>query len=75
VPLMTFTRDWRTAAALAAPSETYLAAMATGLREAHGWSSTQIDRYLSALPGCSDRVSRRWPSRSAMAIETRTAFP
>jgi hypothetical protein len=30
----------------------YLAAMATGLREAHGWSLTQIGRYLSALPGC-----------------------
>jgi hypothetical protein len=31
----------------------YLAAMATGLREAHGWSIAQIDRYLAALPGCS----------------------
>jgi hypothetical protein len=56
VPLMTFTRDWRAVATLAASSESYLAAMATGLREAHGWSSTQIDRYLSAIPGCSDRI-------------------
>jgi hypothetical protein len=50
-PLVTFTRDLDTAPGLAAPSATYLAAMATGLREAHGWSQMQIDRYLSALPG------------------------
>jgi hypothetical protein len=52
VPLMTFTRDWQAAATLVAPSGSYLAAMATGLREAHGWSPMQIERYLSALPGC-----------------------
>jgi len=51
VPLVTFTRDRRAAPKLAAPSAAYLAAMATGLREAHGWSPMQIDRYLSALPG------------------------
>jgi len=53
VPLVTFTRDRRSASTLLAPTVLYLAAMATGLREAHGWSLTQIDRYLSALPGCS----------------------
>jgi hypothetical protein len=51
VPLVTFTRDPDTASGLTAPSAAYLAAMATGLREAHRWSQTQIDRYLSALPG------------------------
>jgi hypothetical protein len=51
VPLLTFTRDRHTAPKLAAPSSAYLAAMATGLREIHGWSHTQISRYLSALPG------------------------
>jgi hypothetical protein len=51
VPLVTFTRDWHSTPTLAAPTVLYLAAMATGLREAHGWSRTQIDRYLSALPG------------------------
>ena len=51
VPLLTFTRDRDTAPMLAAPSAAYLAAMATGLREAHGWSEVQINRYLSALPG------------------------
>jgi hypothetical protein len=51
VPLVTFTRDWRRPSSLVAPTIAYLAAMATGLREAHRWSGTQIDRYLSALPG------------------------
>ena len=51
VPLMTFTRDPDTVPGLAAPSAAYLATMATGLREAHGWSPMQIHRYLSALPG------------------------
>ncbi len=58
VPLVTFTRDRRSASKLVAPAAYYLAAMATGLREAHGWSPTQIDRYLSALPGC---VEHRGP--------------
>ena len=49
--MVTFTRDPDTAPGLAAPSAAYLAAMATGLREAHGWSQMQVDRYLSALPG------------------------
>jgi hypothetical protein len=60
VPLVTFTRDRRSASTLVAPTVLYLAAMATGLREAHGWSLRQIDRYLSALPGCS--VEHRLPS-------------
>jgi hypothetical protein len=50
LPLVTFTRERRDASAYAAPSEPYLAAMAIGLREAHGWSEVQIDRYLSAIP-------------------------
>jgi hypothetical protein len=59
VPLVTFTRDRRSASTLVAPTLLYLAAMATGLREAHGWSLRQIDRYLSTLPGCS--VEHRLP--------------
>lgn len=51
VPLVTFTRDPDTGPGLAAPSAAYLATMATGLREAYGWSQTQIDRYLSTLCG------------------------
>jgi hypothetical protein len=57
VPLVTFTRDRRSASTLMAPTVHYLAAMATGLREAHGWSFTQIDRYLSALPGAASSVA------------------
>ena len=56
---MTFTRDRDTAPMLAAPSAAYLAAMATGLREAHGWSRVQIDRYLSALPGVAPQLGGR----------------
>lgn len=51
LPLVTFTRPRPTESPLAAPSAPYLAAMAIGLREAHGWSEVQIDRYLSELPG------------------------
>ena len=51
LPLVTFTRPRTTASLLAAPSAPYLAAMAIGLREAHGWSEVQINGYLSALPG------------------------
>ena len=47
VPLVTFTRDRRSVSTLAPPTVLYLAAMATGLREAHGWSPALIDRYLS----------------------------
>ena len=56
VPLVTFTHDRDTAPMLAAPSAAYLAAMATGLREAHGWSEVQINRYLSALPGVAPAI-------------------
>ena len=51
IPLVTFTRERHTAPSLASPSPLYLAAMASGLREAHGWPQRQIDRYLAALPG------------------------
>jgi hypothetical protein len=57
VPLVTFTRDRHSASTLLAPNVHYLAAMATGLREAHWWSRTQIERYLSALPGVQRRAS------------------
>jgi hypothetical protein len=51
VSLVTFTRDRSTAPSLAAPSACYLLTMASGLREAHGWSQAQINCYLQALPG------------------------
>ena len=58
LPLVTFTRDRHTAPTLAAPSASYLAAMAVGLREAHGWTQNQINRYLSALPGAAPATRR-----------------
>ena len=68
LPLVTFTRDRRAAAPLVAPSEPYLAAMAIGLREAHGWSEVQIDRYLSAIPGAAQVIRRsRDATRGAVA--------
>jgi hypothetical protein len=67
VPMVTFTRDRRSAANLVAPAVDYLAAMATGLREAHGWSPTQIDRYLSALPGAASTFRRSQGRRVAEA--------
>ena len=51
LPLVAFTRERHAASAFVAPSEPYLAAMSIGLRQAHGWSEVQIDRYLSAIPG------------------------
>jgi hypothetical protein len=62
LPLVTFTRERHAAALFVAPSEPYLAAMAIGLREAHGWSDVQIDRYLSAIPGGAQVIR---PSRDA----------
>jgi hypothetical protein len=64
VPLVTFTRDRRSASTLVAPNAVYMAAMATGLREAHRWSRTQIDRYLSTLPGVQRRASAPMTPRS-----------
>jgi hypothetical protein len=51
VPLVTFTTDRHTTGPLKPPSAGYLAAMAAGLQEAHGWSPERIDRYLISLPG------------------------
>lgn len=56
-PLVTFTRDRDPAPSLAAPSDAYLTTMATGLRESHGWSPMQIDRYLASLPGTAGNAS------------------
>jgi hypothetical protein len=58
LPLVTFTRECRAATPFVAPSEPYLAAMAIGLRQAHGWSEVQIDRYLSAIPGAAQVIRR-----------------
>ena len=56
VSLVTFTRDRSAAPSLAAPSASYLLTMASGLREAHGWSQAQINRYLSACLALPDNA-------------------
>jgi hypothetical protein len=71
VPLVTFTRDPDTAPDLAAPSAAYLTAMATGLREAHGWSHGQINRYLSALPGTARKGSEKETRRVDVQLRPR----
>jgi len=56
VPMFTVTHGDVSELEPAAPSATYVGWIATGLREAHGWSSTQIADYLLAAPG----VSKTW---------------
>nr|MDT0664001.1 histone deacetylase [Micromonospora sp. DSM 115978] len=52
LPLLTFTAPWRLVdVSPAAPSAAYLARLAAGLREAHGWPAARTSRYLAALPG------------------------
>ena len=69
LPLVTFTRERRAARAFVAPREPYLAAMAIGLREAHGWSEVQIDRYLSAIPGAPQVIRRSGDATSRAPLE------
>jgi hypothetical protein len=67
LPLVAFTRERSTAPPFMAPSESYLAAMAVGLRQAHGWSDVQIDRYLSAIPGAAQVIRRSRATGGAAA--------
>lgn len=48
-PALTFTAPWRAAEVEhTAPSAAYLRMLATGLREAHGWDTGRVARYLAA---------------------------
>ncbi|MFF7632299.1 histone deacetylase [Kitasatospora sp. NPDC008050] len=59
-PLLTFTAPWPLAEApLAPPSARYLHHLAAGLREAHGWRTTEIAAYLSSRPGAAGHWSAR----------------
>ncbi|CAJ62236.1 MULTISPECIES: hypothetical protein [Frankia] len=52
VPVLTFTAPWSLADVRpTVPSAGYLAMLAGGLREAHGWSPARIAAYLAARPG------------------------
>ncbi|MFD7448275.1 histone deacetylase [Kitasatospora sp. NPDC059827] len=51
-PVLTFTAPWRRAdAKVTRPSAAYLRNFASGLHEAHGWSTEETAAYLSARPG------------------------
>jgi hypothetical protein len=50
-PLLTVTVDASQRPPLAAPSLSYVRWVAAGLREAHGWSPTQVAEYLTSAPG------------------------
>lgn len=51
LPVLTFTSADVYARPDNPPSEGYLRTMALGLRESHGWTSTQIGGYLARFPG------------------------
>jgi len=57
-PVFTFTAPWTAAAKTPnPPSAAYLATIAHGLREAHGWSTEEVVTYLSGLNSVADRWS------------------
>ncbi|MBF9128326.1 histone deacetylase [Plantactinospora sp. S1510] len=59
LPLLTFTAPWRAEEVEPAPpAPRYLAMIASGLHEAHGWTAAQITAYLAGRPG----VAGRWRS-------------
>jgi len=51
LPMLTFTSADVDDHPVNPPTEGYLRTMALGLRESHGWTSTQIGDYLSRFPG------------------------
>jgi hypothetical protein len=58
-PLLTFTAPWSAAEVQwNAPAPAYLARLAGGLHEAHGWDADRITDYLSSRPGIDGRLDR-----------------
>jgi hypothetical protein len=54
IPVLTFTAPWRSVdVSLNRPSRRYIAMIASGLHESHGWDSGQVTNYLSGRPGIS----------------------
>ncbi|MFD8478648.1 histone deacetylase [Kitasatospora sp. NPDC059673] len=73
IPVLTFTSPWTLADAdLNPPTAAYLATVATGLAESHGWTPAQAAAYLATRPG----ATTRWTPRSALqAIHSASAAP
>lgn len=64
-PVLTFTAPWSVADVAARPPvRTYLAMLAGGLWESHGWGPERITGYLAARPG----VRHRWPPTRLRAV-------
>ncbi|MFF4384466.1 histone deacetylase [Kitasatospora sp. NPDC001547] len=65
VPVLTFTAPWHLdAAELNAPTSSYLANFASGLREAHGWSLERSAHYLATRPG----AAGHWTVKSILDV-------
>ncbi|GGM31226.1 hypothetical protein GCM10012279_57650 [Micromonospora yangpuensis] len=65
VPMLTFTAPWTAAdVPWTAPAPVYLAMIAGGLREAHGWPARRITAYLADRPG----VAGRWSAQDLAAL-------
>lgn len=68
VPVLTFTAPWRARdVPWRPPAAGYLATIATGLRESHGWDARRIARYLGNRPG----VAGAWRRPELFALVTR----
>ena len=58
-PMLTFTAPWRAGEVpLNPPAPAYLAMVAGGLHEAHGWGAARITDYLLDRPGIAGRLTR-----------------
>jgi len=67
-PVLTFTAPWSAAEVPARPpAARYLAMLAGGLREAHGWDAARIAGYLLTRPGVAGYWSRARVARIAAA--------
>ncbi|RKN42782.1 histone deacetylase [Micromonospora endolithica] len=65
IPLLTFTAPWTAAdVKWRAPAPAYLATIARGLREAHGWDVDRIAGYLLDRPGIAGTWERESLARS-----------
>jgi hypothetical protein len=64
-PIVTFTAPWRAdEVEWRRPVPAYLAFLAGGLREAHGWTTDRITRYLGNLPG----IRGKWDPAELAAL-------
>ncbi len=71
-PVLTFTAPWRMSQAdLNRPSAAYLRNFASGLREAHGWSTEASADYLSGRPG----AAGQWSASAVLAALADDAGP